>query len=205
MKKAGQLSKEHQNNNKVKLFLLFIHLLSVDYDAHQNNGKGYFRLMSTSRIEEQLAEYIIQNQERYYRLAYSYVRNADDALDIIQDSIYKAISSIGSLKNSNSMNTWFYKIIINTSLEFLRKRGKLVVVDETDLETHESASFDVCKNIDLQRALDDLPDNYRTIVVLRYFEDLPLKDIAEIMDENINTIKTRLYKALKKMQITMVS
>ena len=57
----------------------------------------------------------------HYRLAYSYVKNADDALDILQESIYKAISSIESLKDSSYIKTWFYKIIVNTSLDFLEK------------------------------------------------------------------------------------
>ncbi|ETJ29097.1 RNA polymerase sigma factor SigV, partial [human gut metagenome] len=55
----------------------------------------------------------------------------------------------------------------------------------------------------LQKALDNLPSNYRTIIILRYFEDLKIDEIAEILNENINTIKSRLYKSLKILRIKM--
>jgi len=55
----------------------------------------------------------------------------------------------------------------------------------------------------LKAALDNLSLNYRTIIILRYFEDLKLREIAEILNENINTVKTRLYTGLKKLRIQM--
>lgn len=154
-----------------------------------------------SRLENQIADYVIKNKENLYRLAFSYVKNADDALDIVQESIYKAILSKDSLKNPNSIKTWFYKIVVNTSLDLLRKQKKLVIVDEEDL--YSIGTNDNYQNIDLQKALENLPDNYRSIIVLRYFEDLKIEEIAEILNVNINTVKTHLYKALKKLRIKM--
>ena len=63
--------------------------------------------------------------------------------------------------------------------------------------------YDKYEDIDLQRALDQLPEKYRTIIVLRYFEDMKIGDIAQILDENENTIKTRLYNALAKLKISI--
>ena len=159
--------------------------------------------MGRSKMEQGIEEYILKNKEMHYRLAYSYVKNADDALDILQESIYKAFSSIESLKDSSYIKTWFYKIIVNTSLDFLRKRKRLIVVNEEFLATYDSGSFDNYKDIDLKKALEDLPDYQRSIIILRYFEDLKIKEIAEILDENINTIKANLYKALEKLRIKL--
>jgi RNA polymerase sigma-70 factor (ECF subfamily) len=155
------------------------------------------------RIEEQITDYIMENKEKYYRLAYSYVRNIEDALDIIQESIYKAISSLDSLKEFSYVKTWFYRIVVNTSLDFLRKHKKMVAVDDEVLATYDEGTAAVYPNIDLQRALENLPVNYRSIVVLRFFEDLKIEEIAEILEENINTVKTRLYKALELLRIKM--
>lgn len=58
-------------------------------------------------------------------------------------------------------------------------------------------------NFDLKSAMDKLPAQYKTLIVLRYFEDLKIKDIAEILDENINTVKTRLYRALDFLKIEL--
>ena len=159
--------------------------------------------MSKNHVEEQIAEYVIGYKENHFRLAYSYVKNIDDALDIVQESIYKAISSKDSLKNPNFIKTWFYRIVVNTSLDFLRKQRKVSIVEEDVLIDLDPGAADEYENFDLQRALDSLPDNYRSVVVLRYFEDLKIEEIAEVLNENINTIKTRLYKSLQVLQIEM--
>ena len=154
-------------------------------------------------LKKQIADYIISNKEKYYRVAYSYVKNADDALDIMQESIYKAVSHIDSLQDINYINTWFYRIIVNTSIDFLRKQKKVIPVDNEVLASFVSETNDEYENFDLQKAMDDLPEKYKSVVVLRYFEDLKIEEIAEILNENTNTIKTRLYKALKLLRIKM--
>jgi RNA polymerase sigma-70 factor (ECF subfamily) len=154
-------------------------------------------------LEKQIAEYAVKYKENYYRLAYSYARNVDDALDIVQESIYKAISSMDSLKNPNYIKTWFYRIVVNTSLDFLRKRRKIDIVDEEVLTNLEFGRVDDYGNFDLQKALDNLPDQYRTVVILRYFEDLKIEEIAEVLNENVNTVKTRLYKSLEKLRLKL--
>jgi RNA polymerase sigma-70 factor, ECF subfamily len=159
--------------------------------------------MSKSSLEELIADYVIKNKEIHYRLAFSYVKNADDALDIIQESIYKAISTIDTLKTPGYIKTWFYRIIVNTSIDLLRKRKNAVIVDDETLSGYDLSSVDKYVDIDLQNALEDLPVQYRSVVVLRFFEDLKIEEIASILDENVNTIKTRLYKALKILRVQM--
>jgi len=159
--------------------------------------------MNKNSLEKQIVDYVIKYKENHYRLAYSYVKNVDDALDIVQESILKAISSKDSLENTNYLKTWFYRIVVNTSLDFLRRQKGVVVSDEESLIQNGPAVIDEYQNIDLQRALEDLPDKYRSVIVLRYFEDLKIEEIAEILNENISTIKTRLYKAIDKLHIKM--
>lgn len=159
--------------------------------------------MSKSCLESQIADYVVRYKKNIYRLAFSYVKNADDALDIVQESIYKAISSKDSLKNPDYIKTWFYRIVVNTSLDFLRKKRMGDVVGEEDFASLDPGEVDEYENFDLQRALDNLPGNYRTVITLRYFEDLRIEEIAEILNENVNTVKTRLYKSLKMLRIKM--
>jgi RNA polymerase sigma-70 factor (ECF subfamily) len=152
-------------------------------------------------LPKQIEDYIINNKENHYRLAFSYVKNVDDALDVVQESIYKAISTIGTLKAPEYFKAWFYRIIINTALDLLRKRKKLVVLDDEALYSLDSSTDDNYKDTDLQKALDDLPVQYRSVIVLRFFEDLKIEEVAVVLDENANTIKTRLYKALKMLRL----
>ncbi|KNF07618.1 RNA polymerase sigma factor SigV [Gottschalkia purinilytica] len=159
--------------------------------------------MRKKDLEKIVIDYILENKENCYRLAYSYVKNVDDALDIVQESTYKAVTSLNSLKEPKYIKTWFYRIIVNTSLDFLRKQKKVDIVSEEILDVYSHGVDDVYENIDLQRELDNLPPNYRIIVILRYFEDLKIEEIADILKENTSTVKTRLYSALKKLRISM--
>lgn len=148
-----------------------------------------------------LKKYILDNQEMFYRLAYSYVRNQQDALDIVQESICKAIRYEKDLKDQAAMKTWFCRIILNTAIDLYRKDKKVVYFNDQDII--DSASEQEYQDFDLQNALDDLPEKYKTVIILRFFEDMKIEEVAKVLDENVNSVKTRLYTALKKLRITL--
>ncbi|MEH6937322.1 RNA polymerase sigma factor [Bacillus sp. JJ664] len=160
-------------------------------------------MKGNSNLEKELVDFIINNKDDFYRLAYGYVKNSNDAIDILQDSIQKAISSKSNLKKEQSLKSWFYRIVINTSLDFLRKQKRVVVVDEETIQSYSSGINDHYTNIDLERSLEALPPKYKSVIILRYFEDLKIEEVAEILQESPNTIKTRLYKALELLRIKM--
>lgn len=160
-------------------------------------------LSSKNKLKEKkFKEYIIENKNSFYRLAYSYVKNEQDALDIVQEAICKGLANINKLDNEDLMKPWFYRIIVNTSLDLIRKNKKYVFVEE-DIELLDAleSKSEIDTEIDIQKALERLPDTYKSIIILRYFEDLKISDIATVLSENENTIKTRLYRALKLLRI----
>ncbi|MBZ9534449.1 sigma-70 family RNA polymerase sigma factor [Cytobacillus oceanisediminis] len=160
-------------------------------------------MFNKNKKETELIAFIMDNKASFYRFAYSYVRNQEDALDIVQDSIHKALKKQHQLKDISMMKSWFYRIVATTSLDFLRKRKRWHVTDDENLEILASSSVDTYKNLDLEQAINQLPLSYKTIVILRFFEDLKLEEIASVLGENINTVKTKLYKALKILRIEM--
>ncbi len=81
---------------------------------------------NTAETEQILTE----NYERYYRLAYSYMRNEDDALDVVQESAYRAIRDCGKVKNKDYLSTWIYRIVVNTALDMLRRKKKETTTEE---------------------------------------------------------------------------
>lgn len=144
---------------------------------------------------------ILQKYNRYYRLAYSYVHNESDALDIVQNGAYKAIKSSHSLRRTEYAETWVYRIMLNECFAFLRQRRPLSyeeLQEENGIET--GSTMDRYSNIDLQRALDSLSKEDKAIVILKFFEGMTLEEIAAIMDENVNTIKSRLYRGMRKLR-----
>lgn len=153
----------------------------------------------TEKIMAQTEKLLIDQYERFYRLAYSYVHNEADALDIVQESACKAIIQCKNLKDTEKLLPWLCRIIVNTSLDLLRSQVK----EQPAEELPETATEDRYEEFDLQEALNRLEPENRTIVILRYFEDMKLEDIALVTGENLNTVKARLYRSLKKLRIQL--
>lgn len=148
--------------------------------------------------EKIIEELLLNNYNQYFRLAYSYVHN-DDAADIVQNGAYKAIKNSSSLKEESYAATWLYRIMLNETFTFFKQRK----IESIDSVTEEPGSEDSYEDIDLKRALEKLPEEERMIVELKYFEELKLEEIAAIMDENVNTIKSRLYRSIRKLKIQL--
>ena len=77
-------------------------------------------------LYEQVIIYIIENQDKFYRLAYSYVRDQEEALDAVQNAVCKALEHYDELRNGAAVKTWFYRIVVNESLSIWRERRKTV-------------------------------------------------------------------------------
>ncbi|UEL46453.1 RNA polymerase sigma factor SigV [Terrisporobacter petrolearius] len=153
--------------------------------------------------EKQVRKYIVDNKESLYRFAHTYVKNEDDALDIVHDAVCKSLVNINTLKNIDSIKPWIYQIVSNCAIDYIRKNKKYVAISD-EIQEEKAIGYDTYEDIDLQEALERLPEKYRIVIVLRYFEDMKIGDIAQILNENENTIKTRLYKGLSKLKIDLV-
>ena len=153
--------------------------------------------MRASDKEALIHECLVQNYEKYYRMAYSYVFREQDAMDIVQEGAYRAILKSDLLKQPEYVDTWICKIVINEALRFLKK-NKLASVDMESLP--EQGQEDQVEDIDLQRALDKLDEQERAIVVLRYFEEEKIETIGQIMNLNVSTVKSKLYRAMDKLK-----
>lgn len=158
----------------------------------------------TSKTNFELVEqFILEHKEAHYRLAYSYVRNKDNAFDIVQEAILKALQSVDRLEETRYLKTWFYRILVNTAIDFIRKHKRMTVMEDDMLEIHLPTTEMEGTNLDLQQAVDQLSPVFKTIILLRFFEDLKIEEVAEITGDNVNTVKTRLYAALKKLRLTV--
>lgn len=150
-------------------------------------------------METLIEQAILDNYQNLYYLAFQYVKNQQDAMDIVQDSVYKAIKQHKKLKDREYVKSWLWKITRNTALDFLKNQH----CHSASLETLTLTKEDHYLDIDLYQALDHLNETERTIVTLKYFDDFKIEQIADILNENINTIKSKLYRALKKMKIEL--
>ncbi|MDF1511393.1 sigma-70 family RNA polymerase sigma factor [Robertmurraya sp. DFI.2.37] len=137
--------------------------------------------------------------DQLYRTAFLYVRNREDALDIVQETSYKAYIAIRTLKINKYFSTWLTKILINSAYDFLKKKKRESPLENVELFISRNEKSNI-EQIDLFIAITNLNDNYRDAIILFYFHDLPIKDIATIMDIPENTVKTYLHRG-KQLRI----
>ncbi len=153
-----------------------------------------------SRKQEDLIEQnLIENYSRYYRLAYSYVKNESDAMDIVQEAAYKAIYKSDTLKNEEYVSAWICRIVINEAYNILRKKQK----EDYPSQEMDLSQEDCYEDLDLLQAIQKLKEEEQTIIYLRYYEGKQLDEIAEITQEKLSTVKSRLYRAMNKLKLAL--
>ena len=167
--------------------------------AAGENKIGQAENMGQSIYDSTVA-YILENQNRFYRLAYSYVGDREAALDVVQNAILKGLEKCETLRSTDALKTWFYRIVVNESLQLLRDRKRELPSTDGGVfdRPYTEPAYD--REREVYEAVKKLPEPGRTVVVLHYYEELTLKQIAEITDANLNTVKYRLYSSLERLK-----
>lgn len=155
--------------------------------------------MKSAALQEKVEEQILADYSSLYRLAFTYVKDPDDAMDVVQESVYKAILGASRLRSPQTVKSWLCRIVINTALDFLRNRPRQLSTEELP----ETGREDSYPDTDVLSALERLDEKERTVVILRFFQELKLQEIAQVTGENPNTVKTILYRSLKKLKIQL--
>ena len=152
--------------------------------------------------EDVLTTFLVEEQARFYRLAYSYLKNREEALDAVQPAGRRALETQESLREAEAMRTWFYHILVNVCTDMLRQRKRVTFVppDALDAGSYEDP---LPADGTLAQRVDALPAEVATIVKLRFYEELSLKEISAVTGCNLSTVKTRLYTGLKKLRIEL--
>jgi len=149
-------------------------------------------------------------QDRLYNAVYRLVGSADDARDLLQNTFVKAYENLGTFRGRSSLYTWLFRIAVNTSLSHRRKRkwlqpGPGGADEEDQAPSAQVADPDAGDPSDplvaaetaalVQRALDGLDDEHRTVVVLRDIQHFDYHEIGEILEVPTGTVKSRLHRA----------
>jgi RNA polymerase sigma-70 factor, ECF subfamily len=175
-------------------------------------------------VREKRAEFERQalvHTDSLYGAAYRLTRNARDAEDLVQDALLRAYRFWDSFEQDSNCKAWLLRIVTNTFInEYQRKKrsrevldhataeqdatdGVLVHADANDRQSPERALLDRSVSDDVQRALDALPDDFRTAVVLCDVQGLSYKEIAEIMGTPVGTVMSRLFRGRKLLAASL--
>lgn len=148
------------------------------------------------------------SREKFYRLAYCYVKNEADALEILSEATYKAYCSIQKLKDIELFDTWMSRILINEACRFLRKQKRFteydeaVIVEKSTKEDTGTRDYEAVEaEIDIYRLLDLVSEDEKALLILKYFEERSFREIADIMEMPENTVKTKIYRLLERLRL----
>lgn len=147
-----------------------------------------------------LQQLLKDEKEKLYRMAYTYVRNEEDAIDIFQQTVLQAIESVHQVKETSYFSTWLTRICINKALMLLKKNKKLIVLDELEERKAPSDSMDIAQQLDMEKALGLLPEKYKTVLMLRFYQDFTVKQIADFMECPEGTVKTLIHRGLAMLK-----
>ncbi|MFE3977073.1 MULTISPECIES: sigma-70 family RNA polymerase sigma factor [unclassified Peribacillus] len=149
-------------------------------------------------------ELVLQEKDNLYRMAYIYMKNENDALDVVHESVFKAYKSIKKLKEPSYFSTWLTRIIINTSIDFLKKKNlyDVVPVDYEEVQGDINHAK-VEERLDLLHAINQLEERFKTLILLRYYKDLSIKEIARDFNCPEGTIKAQLHRATTKLRMNL--
>lgn len=133
-------------------------------------------------------------EARLYRIASSIVKNKDDIIDAMQETIIKAYESLTTLREAAFFETWMIRILINECNGILLKRKRVIPFAEIRSSSTSSPTYEA---IDVRQLVDQLEEDKRQLIILHYFQDIPLKQVADIMNISEGTAKTRLHRTRK--------
>ncbi|MED4015676.1 sigma-70 family RNA polymerase sigma factor [Sutcliffiella cohnii] len=153
------------------------------------------------RTEEHSFEVLIKNeQEKLYKIAYSYVKNEQDALDIVQDAIIKGYRSFHKLKEKKYFSTWITRIVINSAIDHIRKSKNIIYLDQEWLAPERSHENQSIISMDMEQVFDQLKPEQKTLLLLRFYSGYSIPEIAHMLEKPEGTIKSQLHRALTKVK-----
>lgn len=148
-------------------------------------------------------ELLKPRKDRLYRIAYCYVKNEEDAMDIVSETVYKGLTSIHKLKKPEYFQTWIVRILIHCAIDHLKKVTPLMPASDELHEIPDSKEPYRSEILDLYQAVDHLDSKHKSIIILKYIEDMTIPQISDIMKMPVGTVKTYLNRALKKLRVDL--
>ncbi len=176
------------------------------------NAKNDFNLVSRAKEGDQkaYAELMQRYKDSIYFMALKMVNNKDDAMDLTVETFGKAFENLDKYKPDFAFSTWLFRIATNNCIDFIRKKRLNVVSlnaltdqdgEEKQFEVRseslnpEETSIKKQENEKLKNIVEQLPSRYRTLIVLRYFEEQSYEEIAQQLDLPLGTVKAQLFRA----------
>ena len=173
----------------------------------QNTDQDYIEQIRAGNVNA-YAMLVTKYKAMTFTLALRVVGNREEAEEVAQDTFVKAYKALDTFKGTSKFSTWLYRIVYNTSLDYVKKKKRVVLsehideINESDIGTMQDAmSYLEAKEKKqmIESALSKLPEEERVLLTLFYFEELSLKEISEIVKISYDNVKIKLHRSRKKL------
>lgn len=173
----------------------------------QPNEQHIWDAFNEGNFERAFNAIVDEQQEQLLRLIMRMVGDPDESMDVLQEAFIKIWKNIKKFKGESKWSTWTYRIASNEALMHLRKRNRWKMTsDEAVTEKLEANSYfdgdDALKA--LYSALDTLPAKQKLVFQMRYFDEIPYTEIAEITGTSVGALKASYHHAVKKIETEVV-
>ncbi|MCP1356465.1 sigma-70 family RNA polymerase sigma factor [Aneurinibacillus migulanus] len=143
---------------------------------------------------------IERHRDMLRRNARYYAANKHDVDEIVQETIFRAYLSVDKLREPERFAAWLRSILFHYALALLKKKKRMIVSEKTVQQHIQGKTTPYDERLYIQEALENLEDKYRRVIVLKYFQDFTLQQIADMLRCPLGTIKTRVHHALRLLQ-----
>ncbi|GGN54468.1 MULTISPECIES: sigma-70 family RNA polymerase sigma factor [Oceanobacillus] len=141
-----------------------------------------------------------KEQDKIYRMIFAYVQNETDAIEVFQQVTIRAFEGIAQLREPLYFSTWLMRIAINQSITYVKKRDRERAVAPETLHLIEADYKPIEEQLDLWQALQSLPNHYKTALLLRFYHDYTVPQIAEVVELPVGTVKTHIRRGLQMLR-----
>jgi RNA polymerase sigma-70 factor (ECF subfamily) len=149
---------------------------------------------------EILLQWIDINKQKLYRLSWAYLKNNEDVEDVFHNTIIKVAENIDKLKNENSFEGWFISIMLNECRKVLRDRKKAEPIESIEVSDAADRYQDQAEKLDLYDGLKKVDEEYKELIILKYYSGYSQKEIADALNMPIGTVKTKIFRGLKMLR-----
>lgn len=150
--------------------------------------------------KESFTELIQENKVSLYRLSKSILKSEADVQDAISETIIKAYTNIHKLKLIDSFKPWIMKILVNECYGIIKRHKKVELTD--DFTAYEGSYEDKTED-SLMFYVNQLEDEFKSVIILFYYDDIGIKDISKVLNISEGTVKSRLSRAKAKLKVMM--
>ena len=145
-----------------------------------------------------------RHERRVYNLALRMTGREEDARDATQDAFLTALRRLSTFRGDAAFTTWLHRVAVNACYDLLRRRGRGPVLErDADLGVEPPPvadhADDVDLSVDVRRALLEVPEDYRVVMLLHDVHDLPYDEVAQIVGVPVGTVKSRLHRAKQRL------